>query len=150
MGQLVTSISEFLDLTPRVNNKDHAVTKQSAGIKFSGPSWSSASMKCVAGAWNPDDTINGFPRTTNVCLSSAQNWMSILDQTITAFGEDSISGLLSEVDAMESPRKPLPWSTSVMKFGRELIEDGKDDCFSSMEEFSSVLSLSLSPIKLMP
>ncbi|KAI3451032.1 hypothetical protein Pfo_007697 [Paulownia fortunei] len=71
-------------------------------------------------------------------VSNIPNWLSILNEPIEfdALGEESVSDLLAEVDAMEL-QGALPSPTSAMKFARELIEDCKDDCFSSIEEFSS-------------
>lgn len=70
--------------------------------------------------------------------SNGPNWLSIMNEPIefVALGEDSVSDLLAEVDAMES-RGVLPSPTSAIKFARELLEDSKDDCFSSIEEFGS-------------
>lgn len=70
--------------------------------------------------------------------SNGPNWLAIMNEPIefVALGEDSVSDLLAEVDAMES-RGALPSPTSAIKFARELLEDCKDDCFSSIEDFSS-------------
>lgn len=70
--------------------------------------------------------------------SDGPNWLSMMNEPIefVALGEDSVSDLLAEVDAMES-RGALPSPTSAIKFARELLEDSKDDCFSSIEEFHS-------------
>lgn len=70
--------------------------------------------------------------------SNGPNWLSMMNEPIefVALGEDSVSDLLAEVDAMES-RGALPSPTSAIKFARELLEDSKDDCFSSIEEFGS-------------
>ncbi|XP_047971171.1 zinc finger CCCH domain-containing protein 44-like isoform X1 [Salvia hispanica] len=69
--------------------------------------------------------------------SNGPNWLAIMNEPIefVALGEDSVSDLLAEVDAMES-RGALPSPTSAIKFARELLEDCKDDCFSSIEGFS--------------
>ncbi|XP_057766129.1 zinc finger CCCH domain-containing protein 44-like [Salvia miltiorrhiza] len=69
--------------------------------------------------------------------SNGPNWLAIMNEPIefVALGEDSVSDLLAEVDAMES-RGALPSPTSAIKFARELLEDCKDDCFSSIEDFS--------------
>ncbi|XP_020552374.1 zinc finger CCCH domain-containing protein 44-like isoform X3 [Sesamum indicum] len=70
--------------------------------------------------------------------SNIPNWLAILNEPIEfdALGEESVSDLLAEVDAMES-RGALPSPTSAMKFARELMEDCKDDCFSTIEDFSA-------------
>ncbi|KAL1536638.1 zinc finger CCCH domain-containing protein 44-like isoform X2 [Salvia divinorum] len=72
--------------------------------------------------------------------SNGPNWLAIMNEPIefVALGEDSVSDLLAEVDAMES-RGALPSPTSAIKFARELLEDCKDDCFSSIEDFSPTL-----------
>ncbi|KAG6394564.1 hypothetical protein SASPL_145153 [Salvia splendens] len=69
--------------------------------------------------------------------SNGPNWLAIMNEPIefVALGEDSVSDLLAEVDAMEL-RGALPSPTSAIKFARELLEDCKDDCFSSIEGFS--------------
>ncbi|KAL2240146.1 UNVERIFIED_CONTAM: Zinc finger CCCH domain-containing protein 44, partial [Sesamum indicum] len=69
--------------------------------------------------------------------SNIPNWLAILNEPIEfdALGEESVSDLLAEVDAMES-QGALPSPTSAMKFARELMEDCKDDCFSTIEDFS--------------
>ncbi|XP_042026812.1 zinc finger CCCH domain-containing protein 19-like isoform X1 [Salvia splendens] len=69
--------------------------------------------------------------------SNGPNWLAIMNEPIefVALGEDSVSDLLAEVDAMES-RGALPSPTSAIKFAWELLEDCKDDCFSSIEGFS--------------
>ncbi|KAL0378369.1 UNVERIFIED_CONTAM: Zinc finger CCCH domain-containing protein 44 [Sesamum radiatum] len=74
--------------------------------------------------------------------SNIPNWLAILNEPIEfdALGEESVSDLLAEVDAMES-RGALPSPTSAMKFARELMEDCKDDCFSTIEEFSATHDL---------
>ncbi|KAL1536636.1 zinc finger CCCH domain-containing protein 44-like isoform X1 [Salvia divinorum] len=84
------------------------------------------------------------PETHHLCHppsshppSNGPNWLAIVNEPIefVALGEDSVSDLLAEVDAMES-RGALPSPTSAIKFARELLEDCKDDCFSSIEDFS--------------
>ncbi|KAL1569544.1 zinc finger CCCH domain-containing protein 44-like [Salvia divinorum] len=79
----------------------------------------------------PPDSLT--PPTSNM-----PNWLTIMNEPIefVALGEDSVSDLLAEVDAMES-QGALPSPTSAIKFARELLEDCRDDCFSSIEEFSS-------------
>ncbi|KAL0448458.1 UNVERIFIED_CONTAM: Zinc finger CCCH domain-containing protein 19 [Sesamum latifolium] len=74
--------------------------------------------------------------------SNMPNWLAILNEPIEfdALGEESVSDLLAEVDAMES-RGALPSPTSAMKFARELMEDCKDDCFSTIEDFSATHDL---------
>ncbi|KAL0333008.1 UNVERIFIED_CONTAM: Zinc finger CCCH domain-containing protein 44 [Sesamum calycinum] len=74
--------------------------------------------------------------------SNMPNWLAIFDEPIEfdALGEESVSDLLAEVDAMES-RGALPSPTSAMKFARELMEDCKDDCFSTVEDFSATHDL---------
>ncbi|KAL0344311.1 UNVERIFIED_CONTAM: Zinc finger CCCH domain-containing protein 44 [Sesamum angustifolium] len=74
--------------------------------------------------------------------SNIPNWLAILNEPIEfdALGEESVSDLLAEVDAMES-RGALPSPTSAMKFARELMEDCKDDCFSTIEDFSATHDL---------
>ncbi|KAL2552743.1 zinc finger CCCH domain-containing protein 44-like [Forsythia ovata] len=65
------------------------------------------------------------------------DWQLSINEPIEfdALGEDSVSDLLAEVDAMES-QGVFPFPASAMKFGKELMEDFKDDCFSSIEDFS--------------
>ncbi|KAL2527892.1 Zinc finger CCCH domain-containing protein 44-like [Forsythia ovata] len=80
-------------------------------------------------------------------LSDFPNWQGIVDEPIEfdALSVESVSDLLAEVDAMES-RSDLASSTSAMKFckelmqdfDKELIEDCKDYCFSSIEEFRQI------------
>ncbi|XP_057766131.1 zinc finger CCCH domain-containing protein 44-like isoform X2 [Salvia miltiorrhiza] len=81
---------------------------------------------------SPPDSSTHHP------MSNMPNWLAIMNEPIefVALGEDSVSDLLAEVDAMES-QGTLPSPTSAIKFARELLEDCKDDCFSSIEEFSS-------------
>ncbi|KAI3461960.1 hypothetical protein Pfo_018623 [Paulownia fortunei] len=69
--------------------------------------------------------------------SNIPNWLAIINEPIEfdSLGEESVSDLLAEVDAMES-QGALPSPTSAMKFAKELIQDCKDDCFSSIGEFS--------------
>ncbi|KAL6583233.1 hypothetical protein OROMI_005311 [Orobanche minor] len=70
--------------------------------------------------------------------SNIPNWLANINEPIEfdALGEESVSDLLAEVDAMES-QGPLYSPNSAIKFAREFLEDCKDDCFSSIEEFSS-------------
>ncbi|CAI9780558.1 unnamed protein product [Fraxinus pennsylvanica] len=65
------------------------------------------------------------------------DWQLSINEPIEfdALGEDSVSDLWAEVDAMES-QGVFPSPASAMKFGKELMEDFKDDCFSSIEDFS--------------
>ncbi|KAL9161006.1 hypothetical protein ABFS82_08G237600 [Erythranthe guttata] len=78
------------------------------------------------------DVSQSFP------ASNLPSWLQIFNEPIEfdALGEESVSDLLAEVDAMEL-QGTLHSPTSAMKFARELIEDCKDDCFSSIEQFSS-------------
>ncbi|PIN16615.1 hypothetical protein CDL12_10733 [Handroanthus impetiginosus] len=73
------------------------------------------------------------------------NWLAMLNEPIEldALGEESVSDLLAEVDAMES-QGGLHSPTSAMKFAKELIQDCKDDCFSSIDEFDPGKSDALS------
>ncbi|KAL3629069.1 hypothetical protein CASFOL_027130 [Castilleja foliolosa] len=77
--------------------------------------------------------------TTSHSAPNLPNWLANINEPIEfdALGEESVSDLLAEVDAMES-QGALQSPTSAIKFARELLEDCKDDCFSSIEEFSSV------------
>ncbi|KAL1536631.1 zinc finger CCCH domain-containing protein 44-like [Salvia divinorum] len=79
------------------------------------------------------------PDSVSNPTSNMPNWRAIMNEPIEfiALGEDSVSDLLAEVDAMES-QGALCSPTSAIKFARELLEDCTDDCFSSIEEFSSV------------
>ncbi|CAA3013209.1 zinc finger CCCH domain-containing 44-like [Olea europaea subsp. europaea] len=65
------------------------------------------------------------------------DWQISMNEPIEfdALGEDSVSDLLAEVDAMES-QGVFPCPASAMKFSKELMEDFKDDCFSSIDDFS--------------
>ncbi|KAH6810220.1 zinc finger CCCH domain-containing protein 44 [Perilla frutescens var. frutescens] len=78
-----------------------------------------------------------FTHASSHPASNGPNWLAIMNEPIefVALGEDSVSDLLAEVDAMES-RGALPSPTSAIKFARELLEDCKDDCFSSIDGFS--------------
>ncbi|KAK4430664.1 Zinc finger CCCH domain-containing protein 44 [Sesamum alatum] len=69
--------------------------------------------------------------------SNIPNWLAMINEPIEfdALGEESVSDLLAEVDAMES-QGGLPSPTSAMKFAKELSQDRKDDCFTSIEDFS--------------
>ncbi|CAI9766682.1 unnamed protein product [Fraxinus pennsylvanica] len=67
------------------------------------------------------------------------DWQISINEPIEfdALGEDSVSDLLAEVDAMES-QGVFPSPASAMKYGKELMEDFKDDCFSSIDDFSPI------------
>ncbi|EPS73116.1 hypothetical protein M569_01640, partial [Genlisea aurea] len=67
------------------------------------------------------------------------SWLAALHDEPIEFdvlGEESVSDLLAEVDAMES-QGALSSPNSALKFARELLEDCRDDCFSSIEDFGS-------------
>ncbi|KAL8473775.1 hypothetical protein ACS0TY_030578 [Phlomoides rotata] len=85
-----------------------------------------------------DTSVSDNQHLTHASTSQpAPDWLAIMNGPIefVALGEDSVSDLLAEVDAMES-RGTFPSPTSAMKFAREFLEDD-DDCFSSIDEFSS-------------
>lgn len=142
------------------------VTKQSSGaVNFPvpnvDPSWSSALNMVVGGVRLPDVANEwcGYstgliqkPPEINVTASESNHfthvspphpapnmtsWLAMINEPIEfdALGEESVSDLLAEVDAMES-QGTMPSPTSAMKFAKELIQDCKDDCFSSIEDFS--------------
>ncbi|CAA0839215.1 Zinc finger CCCH domain-containing protein 44 [Striga hermonthica] len=69
---------------------------------------------------------------------SMPGWLASANEPIEfdALGEESVSDLLAEVDAMESQGAPHSPSAAI-KFAREFLEDCRDDCFSSIEEFGS-------------
>ncbi|KAK4490689.1 hypothetical protein RD792_001384 [Penstemon davidsonii] len=81
-------------------------------------------------------TSNNINQLTDA--STIPNWLAMINEPIEfdALGEDSVSDLLAEVAAMES-QGGFPSPNSAMKFAKELIQDSKDDCFSSIDEFSS-------------
>ncbi|GFP83262.1 zinc finger CCCH domain-containing protein 44 [Phtheirospermum japonicum] len=104
--------------------------------KASVQEWSSA----LASAFSlkpPEITCESI--ATSHPTPNLPNWLANINEPIEfdALGEESVSDLLAEVDAMES-QGALQSPTSAIKFARELLEDCKDDCFSSIEEFSSV------------
>ncbi|KAL0378361.1 UNVERIFIED_CONTAM: Zinc finger CCCH domain-containing protein 44 [Sesamum radiatum] len=158
---------ELLSPTRRSNNEDQGgqatETKQSgvanSAMQNSGPSWSSASslLEWDSGPVSASSSKPPEVSTENVATSISDsqnlthaspshpasnmpNWLAIFDEPIEfdALGEESVSDLLAEVDAMES-RGALPSPTSAMKFARELMEDCKDDCFSTVEDFSATM-----------
>ncbi|GER49007.1 zinc finger CCCH domain-containing protein 44 [Striga asiatica] len=63
------------------------------------------------------------------------SWLASANEPIEfdALGEESVSDLLAEVDAMESRGDPHSPSAA-SKFAREFLEDCKDECFGSIEE----------------
>lgn len=95
--------------------------------------------------WDSGPSSSKPPEVKSECIDShastsqpapdMPNWLAIMNEPIEfdALGEESVSDLLAEVDAMES-RGAFPSPTSAMKFVREFLDD---DCFSSIEEFSS-------------
>ncbi|KAL3626848.1 hypothetical protein CASFOL_029253 [Castilleja foliolosa] len=98
--------------------------------------WSSA----LASAFSlkpPEITCENI--TTSHSTPNIPNWLANINEPIEfdALGEESVSDLLAEVDAMES-QGALQSPTSAIMFARELLEDCKDECFSSIEEFSIV------------
>ncbi|GFP83265.1 zinc finger CCCH domain-containing protein 19 [Phtheirospermum japonicum] len=150
-------ILELLSPTPRSNNEDQATEKKQTGllnisVPNSGQIWSSASSLGLSEVQLPEVDAEwcGYSPTpakppevmsdnivATASTSNVPNWLMTINGTIElgAFDEESVSDLLAEVDAMES-QGALPSPTSAMKFARELMEDCKDDCFSSIEEFS--------------
>ncbi|KAL6583236.1 hypothetical protein OROMI_005314 [Orobanche minor] len=147
-------ILELLSPTPRSNNEDQVTeTKQSEFINIPVPNsaqiWSNPSNLGLSDVQLPevDDEWCAYSPTPakpsmifeNVATSTSNipNWLMTVNEKIEldTFGEESVSDLLAEVDAMES-QGAFPSPTSAMKFARELLEDCKDDCFSSIEEFS--------------
>ncbi|KAL6518480.1 hypothetical protein OROGR_018982 [Orobanche gracilis] len=147
-------ILELLSPTPRFNNEDQVTeTKQSEFINIPVPNsaqiWSNASNPGLSDVQLPevDDEWCAYSPTPakpsmifeNVATAASNipNWLMTVNEKIEldTFGEESVSDLLAEVDAMES-QGAFHSPTSAMKFARELLEDCKDDCFSSIEEFS--------------
>ncbi|KAL0448449.1 UNVERIFIED_CONTAM: Zinc finger CCCH domain-containing protein 19 [Sesamum latifolium] len=112
----------------------------------SGPVSASSSKPPEVSTENVTTSISDSHNLTHASpshpASNMPNWLAIFDEPIEfdALGEESVSDLLAEVDAMES-RGALPSPTSAMKFARELMEDCKDDCFSTVEEFSATHDL---------
>ncbi|EYU24079.1 hypothetical protein MIMGU_mgv1a000797mg [Erythranthe guttata] len=113
-------------------------------VPNAGPSWtpevanewcgyaSTPAKPCAADAWDSDLVSAPSQRPHEVT-----NWLAMMNEPIEfdALGEESVSDLLAEVDAMES-QGVFPSPTSAMKFAKEML-DCRDDCFSSIEEFSS-------------
>ncbi|XP_073297033.1 zinc finger CCCH domain-containing protein 44-like [Primulina huaijiensis] len=83
---------------------------------------------------NVTTTTSNNGQITHASPTSLPNWLAMFNEPIEfdALGEESVSDLLAEVDAMES-QGGFPSPTSAMKFAKELIQDCKDDCFSSIE-----------------
>lgn len=71
--------------------------------------------------------------------SNASSWPAIGTEPteFCSLGDESVSDLLAEVEAMES-LNGLPSPTSNMKCGDTLTEDSKNDCISPLEGFSPV------------
>ncbi|KAL8034072.1 hypothetical protein ABFX02_12G003200 [Erythranthe guttata] len=113
-------------------------------VPNAGPSWipevanewcgyaSTPAKPCAADTWDSDLASAPSQRPHEVT-----NWLAMMNEPIEfdALGEESVSDLLAEVDAMES-QGVFPSPTSAMKFAKEML-DCRDDCFSSIEEFSS-------------
>lgn len=97
-------------LKPAEMGGDHAATPTSGPIVHPSPS-------------------DNMPDTTS--------WQAIVTEPndFSSLAEESVSDLLAEVEAMES-LNGLPSPTSILKSGPELVEGGKDDCFSPVEVFS--------------
>ncbi|KZV16987.1 zinc finger CCCH domain-containing protein 44-like [Dorcoceras hygrometricum] len=83
---------------------------------------------------NVTATTSNNGQITHTSPPNIPNWLAMFNEPIEfdALGEESVSDLLAEVDAMES-QGGFPSPTSAMKFAKELIQDCKDDCFSSIE-----------------
>ncbi|XP_073129198.1 zinc finger CCCH domain-containing protein 44-like isoform X2 [Henckelia pumila] len=83
---------------------------------------------------NVTATTSNNGQITHASPPNIPNWLAMFNEPIEfdALGEESVSDLLAEVDAMES-QGGFPSPTSAMKFAKELIQDCKDDCFSSIE-----------------
>ncbi|XP_042030279.1 zinc finger CCCH domain-containing protein 44-like [Salvia splendens] len=88
------------------------------------------------------DTMDTMPPdSASHPTSNMPDWHAMMNEPFEFIdlGENSVSDLLAEVDAMES-QGALCSPTSAIKFAREfLLDDCIDDCSSSIEEFSSVL-----------
>ncbi|CAI9110889.1 OLC1v1010981C1 [Oldenlandia corymbosa var. corymbosa] len=69
--------------------------------------------------------------------SHISSWQAGVHEPIefSTLAEESVSDLLAEVDAMES-QSGLASPTSGMKLNDELIDNCRNDCFSSIEELS--------------
>ncbi|XP_011090432.1 zinc finger CCCH domain-containing protein 44-like isoform X2 [Sesamum indicum] len=126
----------------------YSVTPAKPSVKEwdSGPVSASSSKPPEVSTENVATSISDSHNLTHASpshpASNMPNWLAIFDEPIEfdALGEESVSDLLAEVDAMES-RGALPSPTSAMKFARELMEDCKDDCFSTVEDFSATHDL---------
>ncbi|XP_073293450.1 zinc finger CCCH domain-containing protein 44-like isoform X1 [Primulina huaijiensis] len=111
-----------------------------AAAKPSGQEWHSgllspSSLKPLeVKSDNVTATTSNNGQITHASPPNVPNWLAMFNEPIEfdALGEESVSDLLAEVDAMES-QGGFPSPTSAMKFAKELIQDCKDDCFSSIE-----------------
>ncbi|KAK4774059.1 hypothetical protein SAY87_029078 [Trapa incisa] len=74
-------------------------------------------------------------------LPLESSWQAIMNETsdFATLGEESVSDLLAEVEAMENAGLPSP--TSAMKCSYDLNDDGKVDCFSPIEGFDPTTGL---------
>ncbi|KAL3525317.1 hypothetical protein ACH5RR_013689 [Cinchona calisaya] len=83
---------------------------------------------------NLDQLPHSSPRQP---ASNISSWQAIVNEPIefSMFGEESVSDLLAEVDAMES-QSGLASPTSAMKCNDEMMDSCRNDCFSSIEELS--------------
>ncbi|KAK4791781.1 hypothetical protein SAY86_032194 [Trapa natans] len=79
-------------------------------------------------------------------LPLESSWQAIVNETndFATLGEESVSDLLAEVEAMENAGLPSP--TSAMKCSHDLNDDGKDDCFSPIEGFDPTAGLEKSEV----
>ncbi|GER35096.1 zinc finger CCCH domain-containing protein [Striga asiatica] len=153
-------ILELLSPTPRPNSEDNALHPTSAETKFvnfpdlnpaqvwtspSGPGLGEVQLPGVENDWFGYSPAPPKPADAGPSAAPPNNWLTI-SETIEfdSLGEEYVSDLLAEVDAMESQQQQqgtaarVPSPTAAIKFARELMEDCRDDddCFSSIEEFS--------------
>ncbi|XP_047980125.1 zinc finger CCCH domain-containing protein 44-like [Salvia hispanica] len=106
--------------------------------------WDPASIS-VSPSKHPEvkiDTLDSMPPdSASHPTSNMPDWRAMMNEPFEFIdlGENSVSDLLAEVDAMES-QGALCSPTSAIKFAREfLLDESTDDSSISIEEFSSVL-----------
>ncbi|XP_051140701.1 zinc finger CCCH domain-containing protein 44-like [Andrographis paniculata] len=122
----------------------------STPVKPSIPEWDSGLASATPAPFMKTEVLDEYPATSMAyghqishapasqpATSNMPSWLEILNEPIEfdALGEESVSDLLAEVDAMES-QGVMYSPTSAIKFAREFLEECKDDCFSSIEDFN--------------
>lgn len=95
---------------------------------------------------NSSPTLSAHPTImgssqTHQPLPLESSWQAIVNDTndFASLGEESVSDLLAEVEAMENAGLPSP--TSAMKCNHDLNDDSKNDCFSPIEGFDPTTGL---------